>query len=227
MLCYNFDSLVYDILVSFLSDVFVIVDIVMFYIEVVGLDGAGKSRLCRSLVWKLKDRARCIHVSLAEITREAASLVATSDVVSPLTRAMTYMASHCEAYDRIAADLDSIEYLIGDRGYACFYAYQYLAGSDVIDSLWSLAMRGIYPNLLVFLDTPVWLCQERIARRSNPSVMDKKPASFHNSVRDRYLAFLDSYNRGETLTLDGTRHPNILCKQVLKRIKSISTDGGT
>ena len=29
----------------------------MYYIEVVGLDGAGKSKLCRSLIYKLGDQA--------------------------------------------------------------------------------------------------------------------------------------------------------------------------
>ena len=34
----------------------------MFYIEVVGLDGAGKSKLCGSLIYKLGDQARLRHV---------------------------------------------------------------------------------------------------------------------------------------------------------------------
>ena len=33
----------------------------MRYIEIVGLDGAGKSRLCRSFKWKLGDRSYVIH----------------------------------------------------------------------------------------------------------------------------------------------------------------------
>ena len=91
----------------------------MFYIEIVGLDGAGKSSLARSLVYKLGDRACLISVSMAKITR-----------------AFTYMSAHSEAYDIIASDIDAgIDYLIGDRGYACFYAYQHKAGSEVIDRL--------------------------------------------------------------------------------------------
>lgn len=150
----------------------------MIYIEVVGLDGAGKSRLCWSLFETLGARSRLIHVSQAELTRETARLVTTDNNISPQTRALAYMTAHSEAYDRISSDLDGVEYLIGDRGYACFYAYQYCVGSQVIDNLWSVAMRNLYPDLLVFLDTPVWLCQERIVRRCNPSEMDKKPRLF-------------------------------------------------
>lgn len=195
----------------------------MFYIEIVGLDGAGKSSLARSLVYKLGDRACLISVSMAKITRDAARLVTTDKHISPITRAFTYMSAHSEAYDIIASDIDAgIDYLIGDRGYACFYAYQHKAGSEVIDRLWSLAMRGIYPDLLVFLDTPVWLCQERISRRGNPSEMDRKPASFHRAVRNRYLSFVHSYTRGQTLILDGTQGIKSLCEVVLKTLSSLS-----
>ncbi|MDE2674711.1 MAG: hypothetical protein OXH65_06340 [Paracoccaceae bacterium] len=89
----------------------------MLYIEIVGLDGAGKSRLSRSLVYHLGDRARLISVSMAEITLVSARRVVTSDAISPITRAMAYMAAHSEAYDLLVSDVDAgIDYLIGDRG---------------------------------------------------------------------------------------------------------------
>lgn len=195
----------------------------MLYIEIVGLDGAGKSRLAWSLKHHLKDRARLISVSMAGITLSAARGVVTSDAISPVTRAMAYMSAHSEAYDKIVFDLDAgIDHLIGDRGYGCFYAYQHHCPVEIIDALWSVAMRGIYPDLLVFVDTPVSMCQERIARRRNPSALDKSPVSWHESVRDRYLEFCGSYDRGEVLILDGSRHPNILRKCVLKELKRLS-----
>lgn len=175
----------------------------MLYIEIVGLDGAGKTRLSKSLVCLLGSRARRIHISQADITRHAARLVTTCDAVSSTTRILTYMAAHAEAYDR--ATLDNIDFLVGDRGYACFYAYQYQAGSDVIDNLWSLAMRNHFPDLLVFLDTPVHECQERIASRKHTSEMDTRPIDFHKAVRERYLAFMDTYEKGQTLILEGSQ----------------------
>lgn len=193
----------------------------MLYIEIVGLDGAGKSRLSRSLVREFGDCARRIHVSQSKIMRDAVRRVTTGDNISPLTRAMVYMSAHSEVYDSIASDLERIDYLIGDRGYACFHAYQYQCPAEVIDQLWSIAMRGLYPDLLVFLDTPVWLCQERIARRGNPSEMDRKPASFHCDVRERYLAFIQSYHYGQTLILDGTKRAELLCVEVQKALNSL------
>ena len=195
----------------------------MIYIEIVGLDGAGKSRLAWSLKHHLKERARLISVSMAEITLSSARSVVISDSISPFTRALAYMSAHSEAYDKIASDLDAgIDYLIGDRGYACFSAYQHQCPVEVIDALWSIAMRGIYPDLLVFIDTPVLMCQERIARRRNPSALDKKPASWHEAVRGRYLAFCASYDKGEVLILDGSSPPNILLALVLKELKRLS-----
>ena len=193
----------------------------MVYVEIVGLDGAGKSRLSGSLAHHLGDCARLMHISLAENTCDVARIVSVSDSVSAITRAFGYMAAHSEVYDILSSDFDSIEYLIGDRGYACFHAYQYQCPAKVIDELWSIAMRGLFPDLLVFLDTPVWLCQERIVRRRNPSVIDKKPASFHRAVRKRYLAFVDSYHRGQTLILDGTQHTSKLRRAVLKVLRSL------
>lgn len=194
----------------------------MIYIEIVGLDGAGKSGLARSLVYDLGDLARLICVSMAELTLKAARSVVTSDSISPITRAMTYMSAHSEAYDTLAADIDTcIEYLVGDRGYGCFFAYQHQCPSEVIDHLWSIAMRGIFPDLLVFIDTPVSICQSRISRRRNPSELDTKPAAFHESVRKRYLKFCESYERGQVLILDGTRHTNILRRRVLRSLRAL------
>ena len=195
----------------------------MIYIEIVGLDGAGKSSFARSLVKQLGDRSRLLHVSQATITRNAAKAVATSDAISPMTRAMVYMSAHSEAYDRIVPNLNEVDYLVGDRGYACFYAYQYQCPSDVIDRLWSMAMRDLFPDILVFLDTPVWLCQERISRRRYSSEMDRKPASFHRAVRNRYLSFVQSYTRGQTFILDGTQGTNALCEVLRKALLSHTT----
>ena len=122
----------------------------MIYIEIVGLDGAGKSGLARSLIYHLGDGARLMQICQAEVTRDVVGLVSTREVVSPMTRAFGYMAAHSEVYDIISPDLDSIDYLIGDRGYACFYAYQYQCAAKVIDQLWTIAMHGIFPDLLVF-----------------------------------------------------------------------------
>ena len=193
----------------------------MRYIEIVGLDGAGKTHLSKSLVCLLGSRARRIHISQADITRRAASLVTTCDKVSSTTRILTYMAAHSEAFDR--ATLDNIDFLVGDRGYACFYAYQYQAGSDVIDNLWSLAMRNHFPDLLVFLDTPVRECQERIARRKHASEMDTRPIDFQKAVRERYLAFMDNYEKGKTLILDGSQQTDDLSLIVSKTLTSIPT----
>ena len=81
-------------------------------------------------------------------------------------------------------------------------------------------MRGVFPDFLVFIDTPVWLCQERIVHRRNPSVIDRKPASFHRAVRERYLAFVGSYQRGQVLILDGSLHISKLRKKVLKVLEA-------
>ena len=150
----------------------------MIYIEIVGLNEAGKSTLARSLKYTLGERARLVSVSLAEITLSAARSVVVTESLSPLTRAFAYMSAHCEAYDTIAAGIDGIDYLIGDRGYACFYTYQSECPPQVIDELWSIAMRGIFADLLVFIDTPVEICQQRIARQRNPQRWTPSPYLF-------------------------------------------------
>ena len=193
----------------------------MKYIEVVGLDGAGKSRLCRSLAYKLRDRARIIGVSQAKVTRKAVRLVSRCEDVSPLARLLTYMSAQSESYDKIASDLDSVSYLIGDRGHACLHVYQHCVGSQVIDDLWDVAMRGFFPDLLVFIDTPIAVCQERLARRRNLSLIDQKPACFHASVRERYLAFIDTYSRGRTLIVDGAKEWYSQRQYVLKNSRKL------
>lgn len=190
----------------------------MRYIEVVGIDGAGKSRLCRSIAYKLGERARLIRLSLADQTYAAVQLVSSCESVSPMTRILTYMAAQSEVYNKLVSNLEGIDYLIGDRGYACYHAYQYGVGATVIDELWTIAMGGLFPDLLVFLDTPVSMCRERVARRKYPSVIDNQPTEFHLDVRERYLEFIASYKRGETLVLDGRRYTRTLRHIVLETL---------
>ena len=195
----------------------------MFYIEVVGLDGAGKSKLCHSLIYKLGDQARLLHVPSKNMLTTPVVRQVSRESVSPDTRLLTYMAGYSEAYDKLVCQSDPFKYLIGDRGYACFYAYQIECASENIDALWSFAMRGIFPDLLVFLDTPVSKCRSRVFGRRNPSEVDKRSKSFYKSVRKRYLSFCASYRRrGQVLILDGRRHRNIQIRKVLQAIKRLS-----
>ena len=195
----------------------------MFYIEVVGLDGAGKSKLCHSLIYKLGDQARLLHVPSKNMLTTPVVRHVSRESVSPNTRLLTYMAGYSEAYDKLVCQSDPFKYLIGDRGYACFYAYQFECAAENIDALWSFAMRGIFPDLLVFLDTPVSKCRSCVVGRRNLSEVDKRSKSFYKSVRKRYLSFCASYRRrDQVLILDGRRHRNIQIRKVLQAIKRLS-----
>ena len=191
----------------------------MKYIEIVGIDGAGKSRLCRALRSQLGNRAAPISLSMvSDATAQVVQSVSTDEGVCPVARCLTYMAAHAEVYDKIEPRLDTVDFLIGDRGYACFYAYHHEVTSSSIDELWRVAMRGIFPDLLVLLDTPVEVCQHRISQRHYPSMIDQKPAVFHEGVRQRYLAFCDVYqHKADVLILDGRHKRDHLVSQILKR----------
>ena len=195
----------------------------MYYIEVVGLDGAGKSKLCRSLIYKLGDQARLLHVPSKGMLTTPVVRYVSRESVSPETRLLTYMAGYSEAYDQIVCQSEPFKYLIGDRGYACFYAYQFECYIEDIDTLWSFAMRGTFPDLLVFLDTPVSMCRSRVSGRRYRSEVDKRSKSFYKSVRKRYLSFCASYRRrGQVLILDGRRHRHIQIRKALQAIKRLS-----
>lgn len=195
----------------------------MLYIEVVGLDGAGKSKLCNSLIYKLGDQARLLHVPSKDLLTTPVVRFVSREPVSPETRLLTYMAGYSEAYDKIVCQSDPFQYLIGDRGYACFYAYQFECYIEDIDALWSIAMRGTFPDLLVFLDTPVSMCRSRVSGRRYQSEVDKRSKSFYKSVRKRYLSFCASYRRcGQVLILDGRRHRHIQIRKALQAIKRLS-----
>ena len=190
----------------------------MHYIENGGLDRAGKAHLSKSLVFLLESHTAYPCLSIGHHTARCQSGNNMQCNIANNTH-LAYIAAHAEAYDR--ATLDNIDFLIGDRGYACFYAYQYQAGSEVIDNLWTLTMRNHFPDQLVFLDTPVRVCQERIARRKHASEMDTRPIDFHKSVRERYLAFMDTYEKGNTLILDGSQQTGDLSLIVSETLASM------
>ena len=192
----------------------------MRYIEIVGVDGAGKSSLCRALKWKLGDRAYVMHVPSRDLSTSEVVRYVSRQSVSPVPRVLTYMAAYSEAYDIFqSANHTCIDYLIGDRGYACLSVY-HEASAEVIDELWAIAMRGLFPDLLVFIDTPVSMCRDRISRRRKTSDQDTRPVAYHEAVRERYVSFVKAYaKRGMTLTLDGTRHKNVQLHSVWKMIR--------
>ena len=104
-----------------------------------------------------------------------------------------------------------------------FSAYHYECDSDIIDYLWSIAMRGIFSDLLVLLDIPVKLCQAILRVGVIHQIQDTKPSSYHESVRERYLSFVSAYEkRGLTLTLNGTLHRNIQLHNVRKAIREFN-----
>jgi dTMP kinase len=114
------------------------------------------------------------------------SMLARETPAQPCTMALLYAADrneHLDGADGIRAHAARGDLILSDRYLFSSLAYQSVeCGWDFV-----LALNGRFPlpECVVFLDTPVEVCQRRLARRGPQELFDG--VEFQRRVRERYL----------------------------------------
>ena len=175
----------------------------MAFIVFEGLDGSGKSTLMRTLSEHLRLQQKNFIVTrepggtpLAENIR---GLLLRRDGEPPCARTevLLYQASRAQHVDNVIEPaLKSKHWVLCDRFYASTIAFQCFArGLDRKDIDWlnNYATSSRRPHLTVLLDLPVSESLSRIEQRnlklgSESDRMEAEKLSFHESVRQGYLA---------------------------------------
>lgn len=162
-----------------------------------GLDGAGTTTQLRMLSERLT-RERRPHTGTWEPTdgvigRMLRGILARQIKAHPRTIALLYAADRSEhLHDSqvgIEARARQGELVICDRYLFSSLAYQGLECGDE----YVLALNSGFPlpETLIFLDTPVEVCQERLADRSSQELYDGH--AFQARVREAYLRAIERY----------------------------------
>jgi dTMP kinase len=192
------------------------------FVVLEGLDGSGTTTQMRLLGERLK-RAGAPFVTTCEPTdgpvgKLIRSILRRGTQALPQTIALLFAADRSEHVNApevgIAAHAIKGEAVICDRYLFSSLAYQSLeCGMEyVID----LNAGFPLPQCLVFLDTPVNVCQERLSRRRSPELYDG--SSFQSRVRDGYLRAIERFHGSGMRVdiLDGDRPADLINGEIWK-----------
>jgi len=151
------------------------------------------------------------------------SILARGEPALPRTVALLFAADRNEhvnaAGTGIAARAKRGETVVCDRYLFSSLAYQSVdCGLEYVREL----NAGFpLPQCLVFLDTPVEVCQERLSRRGKPELYDG--SSFQARVRENYLRAIDMFpgTGMRVAVLDGDRPAGIIHGELWKIVSGL------
>ena len=189
-----------------------------------GLDGSGKSTLMRNLSEHLRSQQKNFIMTRepggTPLAEDIRNLLLRREGEAPVARTevLLYQASRAQHVDTVIEPaLKAGQWVLCDRFYASTVAFQCFArGLDrtQIDFLNMYATNNRKPDLTVLLDLPVKDSLSRIEQRnltlgSESDRMEAEKISFHQAVRDGYLAQADE-NPDSWLKLDAKKSPSDL-----------------
>jgi dTMP kinase len=173
------------------------ITILQSFVVLEGLDGAGTTTQLRMLSERLT-RERRPHTATWEPTdgvvgRMLRAILAGEVTAHPRTIALLYAADRSEHVHDPQTGIEVRtrrgELVVCDRYLFSSLAYQSLECGDE----YVLALNSGFPlpETLIFLDTPVEVCQERLAERRSQELYDG--FAFQARVREAYLRAIERY----------------------------------
>jgi dTMP kinase len=198
------------------------------FISLEGIDGSGKSTVAERLVEALHASGR--H---AILTREPGGtavgervrsilLGAESGGVFPETEALLFAAARAQLVaEVIRPALRRGTVVVTDRFTDSSLAYQ--AGGRGLDArtvnaVQDLATGGLYPELTILLDLPVYIAQQRRhSDRDGANRLDRESRRFHERVASAYRALAAS-DPARWRVIDASRVPDEVWEDVWRAV---------
>ena len=163
------------------------------YLAIEGVDGAGKSTVCRALADALAAEGRVVRVVRepggTEVGEQIRQILLHGEDMTPWAEALLFAAQRAQlAAEVIGPALERGEVVISDRSYYSSLAYQGGArglGIEAVRTVNELALGGVIPDLVVVL----WTDPETALARQN--VIDRiggEGSTFQHEVAEAYRA---------------------------------------
>lgn len=190
-----------------------------------GLDGAGTTTQTRLLVERLQSEteAEDLVYQTAEPTQGPFGALCRRALrgeypMNPETLALAFTADrsdHLHRPDGILPHRVKGCWIVQDR-----YLYSTLAYQDGVDRRWlcDLNARFPRPDLVVYLDTPIPVCLERIASRGEGLEMFEREDLLRRIAGSYEWVFEYEARRSELLRLDGSEPPEQIAERVFQRV---------
>ena len=192
-----------------------------------GLDGAGTTTQIRNLARYYEFNRREYYLTAEPTDNPIGQLVRKvlqkKVATTPEALALLYAA---DRHDHIYSESHGIlrmseegKIVISDRYFYSSIAYQ----SVECDPAFVMAINNFpLPEVIIFIDTPVDVCMERIEKRGGEKELFDR-ASFLTKVRDNYIRAFSSLPDGVRLiTIDGAMSPEDVERAIRSELSSFS-----
>lgn len=144
--------------------------------------------------------------------------------VYPLSELLVFMAMRAQHVDElILPALKEGTIVLCDRFTDASYAYQgYGRNIDlsIIDTLNTLVVKGIKPDLTIFLDCPVEKGLTRKAQSASMDRFEKEELSFHRKIKKGYEKLVKEDPK-RFFVVDGTLDINTIHKTIRKKVEDL------
>ena len=167
------------------------------FIVLEGGEGAGKSTVLAALAALLREEGRDVletrepgGTPLGERIR--ALILGSHGVDDPLSELLLFEAARARLLTEVIRPaLERGAIVLCDRYAASSIAYQGYGrglGRDLVERANAIATGGLQPDLTLLLDLPVEVGLARRARDAASNHFDRETVTFHQRVRDAFLA---------------------------------------
>ncbi|KGA93850.1 Thymidylate kinase [Leptospirillum ferriphilum] len=188
-----------------------------FFVSFEGIDGCGKTSQSRMLAQSLRS---CGHDVIE--TREPFLDLTRQKLrhrLSPGEELSLFLEDRRTHIDTVILPAISAgKIVLCDRFVDSTMAYQGFGNRIGSDSIANLPeQRLLLPDITIFLDVPLNICQERISRRGKKDRFDLSPLSFHERVIEGYLFCLNR-NPERIRSIPGDRDPSLVQEDILRLV---------
>lgn len=188
-----------------------------------GIDGTGKTTLCRNVSDRLVASGRDVIVT-AEPTREGiGALIRSGSIagISQRTESLLFLADRSHHTEQILRWVDEGKVVLCDRYFASTIAYQSSKlDGDRIDRDWLLEVSGPFidvADITFLLDMDPEVSLQRVGVRGE-EISKFEDRSFLEQVRSGYLALADEFG---FVRLDASRSPDEVADVVMEKIQEV------
>jgi dTMP kinase len=192
------------------------------YLAVEGVDGAGKSTVCREIAGRLRARGQSV-VEVREpggtlLGEKIRALLLHGEEMAPWTEALLFAAQRAQlAAEVIAPALARGDYVVSDRSYFSSLAYQGGArglGIDRVRAVNETGLDGVLPDLVAVL----WLDpDDALTRQDGVDRIGGEGSTFQRDVAAAYRR-LAAEDPDRVVLIDGSGPVEAVVDEIMERL---------
>jgi dTMP kinase len=181
------------------------------FIEIEGIDGAGKSTQCKLLKEWLdligKDSIIVKELDSTDFSKQIRNVLIADIMKDAHAEMFLFLSCKCQVFSQlIRPSMESGKIVIGDRGSGSFISYNSsILGveKDVLINLLEMCSLGDHPNTTILLDVSVEIAQERIMQKDEQTRFDSVSMDILQKQREKFLELSENYS--DWVIIDGAK----------------------